>query len=253
MSNSSLIWNSFPNHIKKGNFLLNNNDIGKYHVGTDTLEQFNENLKKMPNDWYYRTNQVLYKQNKKGYRTDEFKNIDWANSIVLFGCSNVFGIGLTEEDTIAYNLSCELNKPVVNMGMPATGMWYSLFNSSILNDHYPTPLGVVQIWSAPDRTLYFYKKSIHDFGCWNIEKNNYMDLWSRDNTHSEMHTIFASMMSKQIWKHKTKYYEMTLFKETYNILKCDFIEEFDKARDLIHPGRETAKFVAKKIAKELQL
>lgn len=253
MFNKSLILDSFTNYVKKGNFLLNQNDINKSYIGTDSLETFNENLKKMPNDWYYRTNKVVYQQNKKGYRTKKFKDIDWEKSVVLFGCSNTFGVGLTEEDTISSRLSHELKCPVINMGMPGTSIWYSLFNSIILNEYYPTPRGVVQIWSAPNRTLYFYKKSIHDFGHWNIEKNNYMDLWNKDFTHSEMYTLFASMISRQIWESRTKYFETTFFFETRDILNCDFIDSIDLARDNIHPGRETAKIAAKKIAKELNL
>ena len=85
--------------------LLDEYDPGEHKfISNDTREMFAESLKKNPEDWYYRTHEVKYILNSEKFRTKEFKDIDWKNSIVLIGCSCTFGIGVTEEDTIAANL-----------------------------------------------------------------------------------------------------------------------------------------------------
>ena len=73
-------------------------------IGLDNSQRLEIRLRNSPKDWYYRTHEVKYILNSNKFRTKEFKDIDWENSIVLIGCSNTFGIGVTEEDTIAANL-----------------------------------------------------------------------------------------------------------------------------------------------------
>ena len=50
-------------------------------AGTDLPELFEKNLKIMPDTWHYRTKNIDYKYNKSKYRTYEFDNIDWNNSV----------------------------------------------------------------------------------------------------------------------------------------------------------------------------
>jgi len=84
--------------IRKGQFLtVDTSSINKNFAVSDTEELFNHNLKIMPQDWFYRTNPVNYTVNSQGYRTEEFEKIDWAQSVVIFGCSTVFGTGVSDE------------------------------------------------------------------------------------------------------------------------------------------------------------
>lgn len=218
-----LIFKKFTNYIKDGNFLLHSND------NTDKR----------------------YKLNSHGYRTQEFDDIDWKNAVVIFGCSNVYGVGLEEDETICSQLSKEIDRPVVNMGVPGSSMQYSLYNSVILNEFYPTPYAVIQIWTMPERTMTFSRYNINGYGTWNIEKNNYMDLWSKNKTNVEVSALFCSMISKQIWESKTNYNEISFFPKTSYLLKCSFIRTIDVARDNLHPGVKTAKKTALKIKENL--
>lgn len=103
--------------IRKNEFLVIDTDVDKCWSGTDTKKLYESNLKKQPKNWYYRNNNVRYTINSNGYRTYEFKDINWKNSVIIFGCSQVFGIGLDDEYTISNQLSKLIKCPVINMGM----------------------------------------------------------------------------------------------------------------------------------------
>lgn len=213
----------------------------------DSRELYQKNLNTQPIDWYYRKSQVTYTVNKHKYRTTEFKNIDWTNSIVVFGCSIVFGVGLTDDDTIDKRLSSLLNVPVINMGMPGSSIQLSWFNSIILKN-IGNPLAVVQLWTGLERTCYFNKRSVDWYGSWNLQKNNYMDIYNKDPSHGKVHAMMASLTNKKLWN---RYYEASFFDDTSKTLNCDKFAMVDYARDLLHPGRETTKLAAEKIAKGL--
>lgn len=248
-----LIFDSLPSLIKSGEFLLIDGFIDKNFSGTDSEKLFQENLKTQPTEWIYRTKPVRYTINKKGYRTVKFEKIDWKNSVVIFGCSNTFGVGLDDADTISAQLSRLINRPVINMGVGGSSILFSLYNNVILSSYYPTPKAVVNLWTSLDRTVYFYNKSIRSYGPWNFEKNNYMDLWSEDLAHGKVNSLFSSMICKQLWKGKSSYYEASFFPETTKLLDCEILKITDLARDLTHPGIESTKNAAYTIAKNLNL
>ena len=83
---------------------------------SDSAELFAKNLQTQPDDWLYRTQEVVYRLNSLGYRCREFDQIEWAQSIVVKGCSVVEGIGLAEEDTLSSRLTDLFNQPVIKIG-----------------------------------------------------------------------------------------------------------------------------------------
>jgi hypothetical protein len=247
-----LIFETIPGLVRKNEFLPVCSFVSKNFAGTDNQSLYEENLKKMPADWYYRHNTVRYTFNKQGYRTDEFKNIDWKNSVVIFGCSNAFGVGLDDQEVVSYQLSKLINRPVINMGVGGSSITFNLHNSIILKDGYPTPLAVVQLWPDYTRTVYYNKKDLIPYGSWNIEHNNYMDVWTKDKSHSQIHAMFASKISKTIWK-DTSYCEFSFFDETAKILNCKRLKDFDLARDMMHYGPKTHAIAAQKIADKINV
>jgi hypothetical protein len=246
-----LIFNTIASLIKKNQFLPVDDNTSSDFGGTDTKKLLEKNLKTQTSNWEYRNKPVRYTINSRGYRTAEFKNIDWANSIVIFGCSNVFGVGLDDEDTISSQLEKITGIPLVNLGASGSSMTYSLHNSIILKDGYPTPKAVVHIWTDYHRTVYYRRNRIESHGSWNLEKNNYMDVWSNSNHHSATHGLMASITSKHLWSN-TSYYEASFWNETANSINCDYLKTEDYARDLIHPGIKTARNTAIKIADNLK-
>jgi hypothetical protein len=246
-----LIFNTIPSLIKKNQFLPVDCNVSTTFSGQDTEDLFKKNLKTQPADWEYRNKTVRYTLNSRGYRTKEFKTIDWANSIVMFGCSNVFGVGVDDEDTISSQLEKITGIPVVNLGVGGSSITYALHNSIILKDGYPTPRAVVQLWSDYTRTVYYERNQVQSYGSWNLEKNNYMDVWSKSKYHGATHGLIASMTSKHLWSN-TLYYQASFWNENAELMNCDFLKMIDTARDLVHPGIKTTRMVACKIADNLK-
>jgi hypothetical protein len=246
-----LIFSSVPKLIKSNQFLPIDAKIEKHFAGYDSKELFEKNLKIMPEDWYYRNNIVNYTRNKQGYRTKNFKEIDWANSLVMFGCSNVFGIGVDNTNTIAVHLSNLLKVPVVNLGVEGSSINYSLHNATILRHSYPMPLGVINLWTHYSRTVYYNKRYLENCGDWN-KSHHYFSAWSNDDSHSESYALIASKTSNIYWE-KIKHYEASLFPDTGRLLNCDIYIPTDFARDLVHPGINSNKMIAEKIANKINL
>lgn len=238
-------------NIKKGQFLtVDTSSIKKNFAVSDTEELFNDNLKIMSEDWFYRTNQVNYTVNSQGYRTKEFNNIDWSNSVVIFGCSTVFGTGVTDDHTIDHFLSGLINLPVINLGVASTSIIYALHNALILNEYYPSPKAIVNLWTDYSRTAYYLDNRVDNKGTWT--EDNFTQGWLHYDSNSATHALFAQMTSHQIWRNKSAYYEASFFPSTAKLFQCEHLPVFDQARDLIHYGRKTNKMIAEKIAYNLK-
>jgi hypothetical protein len=232
-----------------GGFTLNYNC-------SDSKELFEQNLKTQPDDWYYRTHEVKYTLNSLGYRTKEFDDIDWKESIVMFGCSQVFGTGVTDEHTVPYFLEQLSGRPVINMGISGSSIQTALHNSIILNDSkYPTPKAVVNMLTSLTR-FHLYEE---DFEYRSDKKYN--------RTYSKLVDIvpFNLMnikMIRNLWKNKTIYYEGTTFEQEKLINKleteicCECLDsleyEDEFARDMNHLSHMANENIAKKMYKKIK-
>lgn len=195
-----------------------------------------------------------YKCNSNNYRAPEFDTVDWANSVVIFGCSNVFGTGLDQEHTISSQLSRLINMPVINMGVASTSMEYSFYNSMILNQNYPTPRAIVQAWTSYERTSYYRDSDVFNHGPWTWgSKEKFMQAYSESESHAATHAIMMQMISQQIWRPKTKYFELSVFAGTAQLLGIHRPRLLDKAADGSHPGPATVSIVSQTIRQELGL
>lgn len=240
--------NSPMNNLK---FLRNPTTTSRLFSGIDTLDYYKRNLEKMPNDWHYRTKEIHYTTNKLNYRTVEFENISWKDSVVVFGCSNVFGIGLAEDETIDYQLSLLLDCPVINMGAGGTSMMFSLHNQLVLHN-IEQPKAIVNMWTATERLTIFDKQSVININA--HSQNNFnkelFELWNFYPTHSLSFSLMLQQMAVALWK-DIPHVEVTLFESAANDLNCGFLSWEDKARDLLHPGPKTIMNAAKSIVKRL--
>lgn len=227
----------------------------------DTEDLYKKNLKYQPNDWYYRNKKIEYNLNSAGYRTREFTQINWSKSIVIFGCSCLFGVGNAEEDTITGQIEKITGIPTINLGVPGSSSTFSLHNAAILNDSYPTPKAIVNLWTSPFRCPYYTEDRVMQCGNWNYDRFKIGYHWNVDKNHASMNLKLNSMISKQLWQFKTLYYELSMFSTTAKYLECDFVKQVDNARDIrkengaiiAHPGKITNKITAEKIIKSLGL
>ena len=247
------LFDTIPKRIRNNKFLFVKPAFGDKWTGSDTEQQYVENLKSQPLDWYYRTNTVQYNYNSDGYRTREFKDVDWANSIIMFGCSVVNGVGVDGCDTIPSRLEKLLDIPVINMGIGGGSMLLTLHNLSILRDGYPTPKGIVVVWPSYRRIVEYHRSNFMSYGYWNREPNTLMDVWFENNNHAVANAMFMSKMSRLFWKDKCQYLEYSWCPSTSKILKCKQIpEKIDVARDLSHQGIESNKKIARFLAKDIK-
>lgn len=249
-------WPDLEHQVGKQRFIPMKT-FSKQWAGTDSKECYNENLKIQPEDWYYRNHEVRYALNSDGYRTQEFKDIDWKESVVIFGCSMVFGIGVDEEDTISANLSKIINRPVINMGVGGSSVHLALHNSLILNEFYPDPMAIIHLWTDYDRCTYYKpEKAIH-YGSWNAEENNFMDNWNLHESNARMQALFTNMAARQIWQDRVPFYQATFFKRPAKLFKVPHfkghLSRKDYARDLMHPGRLATKRAAERLAEMMNL
>jgi len=172
------------------------------------------------------------------YRTN-LNSVDWKESVVVFGCSMVYGEGLEEKDSIPFHLSNMLNCPVINMGVTGSSINFSLYNQLALYNQCSAPKGVINIWTEHNRSSYYTKNSIVNYGPWNTTMHSYGDLWTADSVHGETQAIMAQVILKNLWK-DVPYYEATFFKKTQQLLGCDqlvgHMNDTDYASDGEHPG-----------------
>jgi len=245
------------NFLHTGSILRLNSPIKSKFWGIDTEEKFVKNLETLPEDWPYRTKAIEYTLNSHGYRAPEFDQIDWENSVVMFGCSATFGEGVDDSDTIPTQLSNIIGRPVINMGSGGTSQMWSLHNSVILKEYYPPPLAVVHFWTSLYRTTTYTEYSVENQGQWN--NNSVYENWIQEGN-AETHGYFVRLLGKNLWDN-TIYYDFAWDTQMSNISGCDKlpIEGWaiggnykNLARDICHQGPDALRYTAQFIAKKLR-
>lgn len=221
---------------------------------------FEENLKTESNDWKYRTKEIRYDLNSSDYRTLEWKDIDWENSIAIFGCSHVFGEGLPVDETFCHQLQELSGRQVVNLGVTGSSTFFSWHNNIILHENFPTPYAVVNVWTDWHRLAYYGDNFLKRIGPWSgtiwdeydQDAKKLYYLWNNEALNPKYHFHFISTAARLIWQNKTKYLHYSFVDDVCDFLNIERIEKLDQARDKIHYGYETNKILANKIWNDLK-
>ena len=230
-------------------------------LSVDSRDDFEESLRVKPEDWYYRNNPVEYRLNSQQFRTKEFKDIDWKNSIVILGCSLTFGVGVTEEHTIASYLQKITGKYVVNLGHPGLTNGLIAYNSYYLKENYPTPLSVVNLWTHMVRSFYIIPKTMR------LEVKNFHSISAKDMNTIITNNIMWMKMSNSLWKDHPNHVQLCLhdyFNDGKPIAMAQKVfpevvqlkeswQKDESARDNWHWGKETCEEIAKLIASNIKL
>jgi len=229
--------------------LHNNSQVGEllpFFLSTDEHTDFKKHKKQFGPNWHYYNKELRYDLNSDFYRTSEWSDIDWKESIVIFGCSHVFGEGLSYDETVAYQLAQLIDRPVVNLGQSGTSTIFSWHNSLRLFETFGVP--------------FYDTDEVKRVGFWSGGKWDNFDsdmktlyeIWNKNDTHAKTFFKYEATASKEFWSSKTRYYQGSFFEDTATLLGIDFFEKIDNARDLIHHGTETHKLAAKMIFDSLQ-
>ena len=225
------------------------------YVGTDKYDLYQQNLKKQPEDWYYRNVKVKYNLNSFGYRTKEFDQIDWKNSIVMFGCSHVFGTGVEEQYTISVLLEQLIGIPVINLAVDGGSNQIMFHNSLILSEKYPSPKAIIYFWTSFGRFFIYSSDKIESHHI-NTNTNQYKNLAGYANTRN---LVISNLMwikcIRNIWKNKTEIYELTFFNHVSKILNdnCEHLFADNLARDCGHQGNFNNIVIAEKLKSKIKL
>lgn len=211
----------------------------------DTKERFQENLNLMPEDWHYRTKPVVYNFNKQGYRTVDLDTVDWANSVVMFGCSELMGTGLAEDERICFYLEQLLGVPVINLGKNGTSVHFSAVNNHALYKRCKRPLGVINQWTEFTREAHYaqdrYHTTLPNHTLFQTKQykllNGLYDFTVDDWLHNlDFYALSAIESVRNLWDGRTKYAEGTWNEHTQELLGCAFINRLDWARDVYRGG-----------------
>lgn len=202
----------------------------------DSKKDFIDSLKVKPKDWYYRNNPIKYTVNSHKFRTKEFEDIDWKNSIVMLGCSHTFGVGVTDEHTIAAYLEKFTGKYVVNLGSPGLSNGAIAYNTYYLKEKYPTPIAVVNLWTNMPRWFRIGKgKKLENVAlrAYYPDDNKQVQLDDVDkilNTELVNNVIYMKM-SNALWKDhpnhiQTCFYDYVIDDSTTNSLFSNLLGYF---------------------------
>ena len=214
----------------------------------DQQDHFQENCRRQPPDWPWRNQQVRYRINSLGFRAPEFDQILWEQSLVIFGCSHTYGLGLDASQTVSCQLSQRLNRPVINMGVTGSSIYVSWMNLLALLEQYPHPLGVINYWTSYDRIAEFTDQGLVHHGSWCSRSPLYRH-WSKNSMQMQIwaevarRSIVTVLEGLSIW-----HWELTNFDSTAHLFECPIVKFQDRARDLTHPGPRTVESIADMIA-----
>jgi hypothetical protein len=230
------------------------NGNGSEFSGKDSYDRYIKNLNSQPESWVWRNKTVKYSLNRQKYRAPEWQDCDWSNSILILGCSMVYGVGVDDADTLGHNISKNLDVPVINLGQGGTGIAFMWANSIILREHNISPRAVVYVW--PDRsrqTEFLSEHTTISHGPWNIEDSWMMPLavHNKHNYHWAQYTI---RNLRQLWS--CPVIEASWYEDMIAISGGLHLPFEDFARDEAHPGPNTlgisANIISNKIIQHLR-
>jgi hypothetical protein len=213
-----------------------NSKITNNYASNDSYKLHKKNKERLGPDWHYYKKKVKYTCNSEGYRAPEFDTVDWKESIVVFGCSMVAGIGVDNLETITHWLSIRAGgRPVINMGVPASGLDVTLHNNFILKSQYPKPWAVVNLFTHFHRFCVYEERQAEFVGPWNRKNKAYLSYMINP-SHSIIKAMQYTDQIKYMWK-DTKTFYGSFFNESAHYANLDHrLLHHSTARDCLHPG-----------------
>jgi hypothetical protein len=220
--------------------------------GADSEEALSANLKKLADDWYYRTAEITYNHNSLGHRSIEPQNLNLDNYILFTGCSHTEGIGLELEKTYPYLVAEQLGCDYYNLALGGSGIDAMMHNLSLwLGKVKERPKAIVVQW--PDEARFLLTTKL-------VNKLQPIGMWSRD---EEIKRFMAAGSFNGFFSSRKNiaYKFINSFNDDTKIVNVDInyraaetMENFillpclDRARDLVHFGIKSNQVLAKRIS-----
>lgn len=241
------------------NLLRGHHKSGIYNFDeVDSFDLYQKNLESQSPNWPWRDKEITYSYNTQGYRAKEWSDYNWNDVIIIFGCSTVFGTGVSFEQTVSEQLSQRIHIPVVNLGRAGSGVMFQWANTINLRKAKISPKAVIYLWPDPSRCLEFSDRSgliTNSWGSWDYKKN-FGTSWILHDTHGKCYRDYVIENCNMLWTCPV-YHFSRWPKDTFSQVLTDQIHFLppgdDKARDLQHPGPETLSSWADSIYDKISL
>jgi len=212
--------------------------------GSDSKELYEQNLRKQPSDWYYRTHTITYNYNKQGHRCKELRDVDLNNYILFAGDSNTEGMGLELETTHPYITAKKLNISYYNLALGGTGMDAVFYNLQTWLCKFPKPKYVVICLSEPVRFLAKVKSNTTVFRGYgpHVDQTNVKQFLSTGDEVGYFDArmmMYANMLSNLLQNIPHNFISVIDWQVPYidhKIFNYYGNKDSDTVRDLMHPG-----------------
>lgn len=136
-------------------------------------------------DINYAIDNSQYNVNSLGYRSIEFDQIDWKNSFIIQGCSQVFGEENFDDSKIVSSYLSELlESPVINLGVPGSGMDVQYSNTLELIEQNIKPKGIFIVYPNLDRYTLYDNGKRKSIGGWSETEHLKWILNGNSRTHN---------------------------------------------------------------------
>lgn len=234
----------------------------------DSESAWRKNRKRLGTEWYYYDTPVQYTLNSDGFRTYEWNDINWKDSIVILGCSNTFGIAVDDSDTISAQLEKMSGRQVVNLGFPGGSNQYITYLLTQIYRQFDSPTHIVCNYSTIDRNMYFHETGVYHAGPWGMNDKSRIPsaseslyrIRSKDHYFNNFYNPINAIMqahsyaetNKALCKDRSKLLEVSYFPDAAYAARVDYFHPIEtQARDLGHPGRDCHKDIAEWINEQL--
>lgn len=220
--------------------------------GADNEEALAANLKKLADDWYYRTAEITYNHNSLGHRSIEPQNLNLDNYILFTGCSHTEGIGLELEKTYPYMVADELGYDYYNLAIGGSGIDVMMHNLSLwLGKVKEKPKAIIVQW--PNEARFLLSDEL-------VNKFRPMGSWTREEKITRF-MVEGSINGFFSSRKKIAYKFIDSFNDAIKIVNVDIkyeaaetmenfilLPQLDRARDLVHFGIKSNQVLAKRIS-----
>jgi hypothetical protein len=217
-------------------FKPNYNSFYKIHanksvnwIPSDTKELYEKNLKEnyqllKDNNWIDKS--FTYNFNSHGFRCEEFTT---HSTIMFLGCSYTFGTGIPSDTSWPELIAKKLNMHCANLGQGAGSNdtmfrlchgWIDVINPKIIFALHPPG---IRFEMVNEQHLHYLSPT------WGHQQRNFIIEWSTDDNNNYFNALKNNLAIENLCKTKNiKYVSIEIEKHEFN--------NFDKARDLVHPG-----------------
>ena len=239
--------------------------------GMDGEDRYVTNLKNMPSDWTYRTQQVHYRYDTFGFRIGSESLED--DYILFSGCSHTEGVGLAIEHTYSRLVSSALNSTYYNLAVGGSGIDILVHNMLLFLSCNKKPSKVIIQWPDSHR-FYGIERLANDK--WNINLFNphvkvnapgLKNIWETLNAHTfvfDKSLMMRMQLLMVLHNMGIPVYEVFVSNHPEDQSIVDFYPgnsakvhdtiflQGDKARDLCHSGIEANRNLANMIVSAIE-